>query len=76
MGKEELPRGWVAKLTYIIALDTHDLAIKLSTNKREEQVDSWKSVKLKMKKEKSGIVQKNQGIVSSRCSLLNRSWQQ
>jgi hypothetical protein len=40
VGKEELPRGGVIKLTHIVALDTLDLATELSTDKREELGDS------------------------------------
>jgi hypothetical protein len=40
MGKEELSRGGVVKLTPIVALNTLDLVAELSTDKREELSDS------------------------------------
>jgi hypothetical protein len=40
MSKQKLCRGGVVELTFIIALDTFDLAAELSTNKREELGDS------------------------------------
>jgi hypothetical protein len=46
VGKEELPRGEVVKLTPIVAFDTLDLASELSTDKRKELEDSRKCVKL------------------------------
>jgi hypothetical protein len=45
VGKEELPRG-VIELMTIVALNTLELAIELSTDKREELSDNKKSVRL------------------------------
>jgi hypothetical protein len=39
-GQEELPRGGVLELTPIVTLDTLDLAVELSTDKRKELGDS------------------------------------
>jgi hypothetical protein len=55
MGKEELSWG-VVKLTPIVALNTLDLMAELSTDKREELGDSWKSVRLQTQRKCSGIV--------------------
>jgi hypothetical protein len=40
MGKEELPRGGVVKLSPIVALDVLALVAELSTDKRKELGDS------------------------------------
>jgi hypothetical protein len=45
VGKEELPQG-VIELMTIVALNTLELAIELSTDKREELSDNKKSVRL------------------------------
>jgi hypothetical protein len=58
MAKEELPRGGVVELVPIVALDTLDLAFKLSTNKREELGDSRKGVRFQTQRKSLEIVQK------------------
>jgi hypothetical protein len=44
--KEELPQGGVIELVAIVTLDTLDIAIKPSTEKREELGDTQKGVRL------------------------------
>jgi hypothetical protein len=59
MSKEELPRGGVVELTLIIALDTLNLAAKLSADKRIELGDSRKGARLQTQGKSQRVVQKS-----------------
>jgi hypothetical protein len=58
VGKEGLPRGGVIELTPIVALDTLDLAAKLSTDKRKELGDSQKGVRLQTQRKSPRVMRK------------------
>jgi hypothetical protein len=54
--KEELPQGGVVELAHIVALDVLDLAVELSTGKREELGDSRKGVRFQMQRNSPIVV--------------------
>jgi hypothetical protein len=56
MRKEELPQGGVVELAPIVALDDLDLAVELSTGKREELGDSRKGVRFQMQRNSPIVV--------------------